>query len=161
MKKISLDISTHYKSFDKTLLPVLKRAVQATFDLVAEAESYSVSILICGDEQITELNKTYRGVNRATDVLSFTSDVALPDSDDLFLGDIVISFPAVVRQAEKYQHSVSHELSLLSIHGVLHLLGYDHSTISEEAQMWHYQKLILNSIGFISDLLPGELYAQE
>ena len=161
MKNYKLDISITHKEFDKSLLPIVKQAVQAVFDQVAEIEKSSLSILICGDEKIRELNKTYRGIDRVTDVLSFPSDEQDPETNELFIGDVVISYPTAVKQADKFQHSVSQELALLSVHGVLHLMGYDHSTIEDEKIMWQLQKNILNSIGYISDLLSGESYAQE
>lgn len=161
MNSIKLDISSKCKEFDKSLLQVIKRAVLAVFDFFDKDEPYSLSMLICSENKIKELNLTYRGVDRVTDVLSFPSEIHVPETDELFLGDIVISYPTAVRQAEKYQHPVSHELALLSIHGVLHLLGYDHSELADETEMWRLQETILNSIGYDIKLLPGESYAQE
>lgn len=89
-----------------------------------------LSILITGDEEIRELNRTYRGKDRPTDVLSF------PDGDVVegrfILGDIVISLETAQRQAKELGHSLEEEVERLLTHGVIHLLGYDHELGGEE-----------------------------
>lgn len=89
-----------------------------------------LSILITGDEEIRELNRTYRGKDRPTDVLSF------PDGDvvegRLILGDIVISLETAQRQAKELGHSLEEEVERLLTHGVIHLLGYDHELGGEK-----------------------------
>ncbi|MBI1913018.1 MAG: rRNA maturation RNase YbeY [Deltaproteobacteria bacterium] len=79
-----------------------------------------VSVLITDDDRIQELNKTYRNKNKPTDVLSFPMD------DEQLLGDIVISMDTAKAQAESFKVSLDEELSRLLVHGLLHLLGYDH-----------------------------------
>ncbi len=81
-----------------------------------------VTVVLVSDRKIRELNRTYRGRNRATDVLSFSYD------DESYLGDIIISVETALRQAQEEGHSLERELSILVIHGFLHLLGYDHET---------------------------------
>jgi len=81
--------------------------------------SAEVSVLLCGDPFIQDLNKQYRGLDKPTDVLSFAQD------DPEYLGDIVISVETALRQAEKAGWDVESELALLAVHGMLHLLGYD------------------------------------
>ena len=96
-----------------------------------------------------EMNLKYRGVDRTTDVLSF----ALNDAEDNFeqeieaLGDIFISIPKAIEQATEYGHSVKRELSFLTIHGLLHLLGYDHMNKDDEAVMFGLQKEVLENAG--------------
>ncbi len=99
-----------------------------------------------------EMNKEYRGIDRTTDVLSF----ALEDNDKFKtevreLGDIFVSIPKMKAQAEEYGHSEKRELSFLVCHGLLHLLGYDH-TRSEEDEKIHFgkQEEILNDLNIIS-----------
>lgn len=161
MNNFDLEISINYQGFDSSLLPGIKQAVKAVFDFIQSEENYALSFLVCGDEQIQELNKTYRGADRVTDVLSFPNKFQLPDSKVFFLGDVILSYPTALKQAEKYHHAVSHELALLSVHGVLHLLGYDHETVEDEAEMWRIQKTILNNFGVDIALLPGEVYEKE
>lgn len=149
MKKNQLTVSSKVKDFDKSLLSVVKQAVQITLDQASVNENYSISILISDDEKIRELNKTYRGIDKTTDVLSFSSGDQFPDSKTIYLGDVVISYPTALRQSVKHEHPVSHEMALLSVHGVLHLLGYDHATIEEEKKMWHLQETILSSMDYL------------
>lgn len=92
-----------------------------------DAES-NVAVRITSDEEMRRLNRDYAAEDHATDVLSFGG------SDD-HLGDIAISWPAVVRQAEQYGHDEKTEIALLSVHGLLHLLGWDHATVSERQEM--------------------------
>ena len=104
------------------------------------------SIVFVDDEEIHRINREYRNVDRITDVISF----AFEDSKDLeyndfrMLGDIYICIPQMKRQAESYGHSEKRELSFLTVHGLLHLLGYDHMEIEDEKKMFALQELILD-----------------
>mgnify|MGYP004559465157 FL=1 len=106
-------------------------------------------IIFIDDTEMHKLNKEYRGIDRTTDVLSF----ALNDNKhiDTFinsLGDIFISIPKMKSQAVEYGHSEKRELSFLALHGLLHLLGYDHTLgKKEEEEMFGLQKEILNDLG--------------
>jgi probable rRNA maturation factor len=119
-----------------------KRLAEAARAVLAECgrdDRVEISLLLTDDAEIHALNREYRGVDRPTDVLSFPMDEALPDAPDLvsgadvhILGDIIISTDTVLRQAEEYGHSVERELIFLFVHGLLHLLGYDHVNSEEE-----------------------------
>ncbi len=104
------------------------------------------SVIFVGDDEIHRINKEYRGIDRITDVISF----AFEDSKDLeyndirLLGDIYICIPQMKRQAIDYGHSEKRELSFLAVHGLLHLLGYDHMKEEDEKVMFGLQELILN-----------------
>ena len=87
-----------------------------------------LAVRITGDEEMRELNKTYASEDQATDVLSFAGD-----GDHL--GDIAISWPAVTRQAADFGHDVKTEVALLAVHGLLHLLGWDHARAAERREM--------------------------
>lgn len=110
------------------------------------------SLVLTDDEEIHYLNKTYRNIDRTTDVLSF----ALNDNGSLpgpvnVLGDIYISIPKMKEQSIEYGHSEKRELSFLAVHGLLHLLGYDHTKgEKEEKEMFDLQKEILNEKGIIN-----------
>ena len=96
----------------------------------------SVSLMLCTDERIHELNKLYRGQDKPTDVLSFAQrEGDFADPNDPLLGDVVISLETATRQAEEYGHTLSAELELLMVHGVLHLIGYDHIEDEEAEEM--------------------------
>ena len=104
------------------------------------------SVIFVEDEEIHSMNKEYRGVDRVTDVISF----ALEDNQDIvynevrMLGDIFICIPQMKRQAIEYGHSEKRELAFLTVHGILHLLGYDHMTEEDERVMFALQELILD-----------------
>ena len=108
----------------------------------------ALSLVITDDAAIQELNRTYRGIDAPTDVLSFEmgEDPYRPEQEPLYLGDVIISYPRCAQQAREYGHSVHQELSLLAIHGVLHLLGYDHATDQEKQEMWRLQKRALDRV---------------
>lgn len=113
-----------------------------------------LTIVIDSDEAVHELNKTYLGIDAPTDVLSFSADVIDPDTNRLYLGDIIISYPRVEAQAGEARISITAELQLLIIHGVLHLLGYDHADDSQKQAMWNAQASILAELGVRIDRLP-------
>jgi rRNA maturation RNase YbeY len=100
----------------------------------------SVAVRLTSDAELRRLNRTYAGEDHATDVLSFggTGD---------HLGDIAISWPATVRQAEEYGHPETTELALLSVHGLLHLAGWDHASPSERKEMNRLTVVALKASG--------------
>ena len=105
-------------------------------------------IIFINDEEMHKLNKEYRGIDRTTDVLSFAlNDNKHIDTIINSLGDIFISIPKMISQAKMYEHSEKRELSFLTLHGILHLLGYDHMNESDEKIMFGLQKEILNELG--------------
>ena len=105
-------------------------------------------MLLTDDTRITELNRDYRGFDFPTDVLAF-SQLDGEDSDLLnsdILGDVVISLETAERQARESYHSLENEVMLLTVHGVLHLLGYDHQTENDAIKMFDKQNSILNEL---------------
>ena len=122
-----------------------------------------VSLLLTSNEEIHGLNLQYRGIDRPTDVLSFPqtdyeapadfpqaeeeADAFNPDTGELFLGDIIISLDKVKEQAESYGHGVKREFAFLVAHSMLHLLGYDHMTEEEAADMEARQSAVLRHLG--------------
>ena len=113
-----------------------------------ENRSGDLTILIDTPERIRELNRDFRHVDRVTDVLTFPAwegEISL--CADGYLGDIMICYERAKEQAIEYGHSLERELSFLAVHGVLHLLGYDHMTEADERVMREKQTAILNGIG--------------
>ncbi|MCL0082605.1 rRNA maturation RNase YbeY [Dehalococcoidia bacterium] len=99
-----------------------------------------LSLLVTGDQTVHELNRTYRGVDKTTDVLAFAlgaenSSFHLPPDGVTYLGEVIISCPQAARQAEEQKHSLRREIAILTVHGILHLLGYDHEQPGEEQAM--------------------------
>lgn len=117
----------------------LREAVGAVMD--AEAVDYpaALSLFITGDETVQELNRNYRGIDETTDVLAFAfqedPDFPVPPDSPVQLGEVIISCPQASRQAEEQGHSLNLEMAVLIIHGVLHLLGYDHEKEADELSM--------------------------
>lgn len=104
-----------------------------------EKQRLSMQLIFVTQEEIHRLNLAYRTIDKPTDVLSFPND----DPKDRSLGDVFISIEQAVKQAEDYGHSVEREIGFLAVHGYLHLLGYDHHTKEEEADMIKKQEDIL------------------
>lgn len=102
-----------------------------------------ISLVFCDDEFIQALNKTYRGLDKATDVLSFAQE------DDDYLGDIVISVPTAERQAATAGWGIENELTLLSVHGLLHLLGYDDESVGGAREMQDKTAHVLQECGIV------------
>lgn len=116
-------------------------------NLLKFTDNTEVSITFTDNEEIRELNKTYRKIDKPTDVLSFPFDNSfnLPIK---VLGDIVISTEKAVIQAEEYDNTLNREIGFLIIHGMLHLLGYDHETEEQEKEMFSLQKDLLKEFTF-------------
>ncbi|WP_066257678.1 rRNA maturation RNase YbeY [Neobacillus drentensis] len=120
-----------------------------------KVEAHSeVSITFVSNERIQEINREYRDKDKPTDVISFAmeelgeGEIELMGADmPRVLGDIIISIPKAIEQAEEYGHSFLRELGFLAVHGFLHLLGYDHMTEEEEKEMFTLQKEILDEYG--------------
>jgi probable rRNA maturation factor len=116
-----------------------------------EGEPGQASLVITDDESIQGLNRDYLGQNNPTDVLAFSaredagSFVVAPEAQ-AYLGDVVVSYPRAVAQAAEAGSTVEEELHLLIVHGVLHLLGYDHAEEEDKAAMWARQEAILRSL---------------
>lgn len=120
-----------------------------------QIQNVEFSVIFVSNEKIREINKTYRKMDRETDVISF----ALEDEKDMLivfehrvLGDIYISFPKAEMQAKEYGHSLKRELCFLALHGLLHLLGYDHEKKEEEQIMFAKQKEILDAYGIYKEM---------
>lgn len=112
-------------------------------------ENVMFNIIIVDNETIHSINKEYRGVDRPTDVISFAleDDTSFVQTEYRILGDIYISIDKAKEQADAYGHSLKREISFLTVHGLLHLLGYDHMTEEEEKEMFGLQELILDGYG--------------
>ena len=107
------------------------------------------NVIIVDNPKIHEINKEYRNIDRETDVISFAleDEKSFNTTDVRMLGDIYISIDKVRSQAKEYGHSFRRELYFLSIHGLLHLLGYDHMTEEDEKVMFGKQEEVLDRYG--------------
>ncbi len=142
-----------------------REVVDAALDYVGCPYEAQVNLLLTTDEQIHEMNRQFRGIDRPTDVLSFPmveyeapgefgfledeEDCFDPESGELVLGDIVISKEKVLEQAAAYGHSPKREFAFLIAHSVLHLTGYDHIGEEERLVMEQKQREILEQLGIL------------
>ncbi len=113
-------------------------------------ENISFNLIIVDNKYIHELNKTYRNIDRETDVITFAledEDTIIIPNNERILGDIYISIDKAKEQAREYGHSLLRELSFLAVHGFYHLLGYDHQTKDEEEIMFKKQEEVLEEYG--------------
>lgn len=143
-----LDLTTHMIGQLEQLLQLAAKQERITTGIV--------SLSFVDNEAIRKLNNTYRGIDEPTDVLSF----AIGDEEELLdmpeqllaerlLGDIIISVPKAVEQAERYGHSLQREIGFLFVHGFLHLIGYDHDDEERERAMFTLQEQLLQQAGLV------------
>lgn len=118
-------------------------------------EDAELSVVLCDNTYIHELNKTYRNIDRPTDVLSFAlnegEEEGYDGPDTKLLGDIVISLDKTREQADEYGHSFERELAYLTVHGMLHILGYDHMTDEDKTEMRKEEEFVLHRLGFVRE----------
>ena len=159
MSKVKVIISDEQKEFE--LPRGIRMLVRRCCNAVLEEEGFEgeaeVSVSFVDNEEIHRLNAEYRNVDRETDVLSFPLgengeyDVDLSSGAKL-LGDIVISVPKAAQQAEEYNHSLQREIGFLTVHSMLHLLGYDHEQGGiEEVHMREKEETVLTKVGLKRD----------
>jgi probable rRNA maturation factor len=109
-----------------------------------------LTMVLTSDEQVQEFNAQYRGVDKVTDVLSFPTDPLpeeITEEEPYYLGDLAVAYHYTVHQAQEAGHMPEDEFVLLAIHGTLHLLGYDHDTPQNQAEMWDEQSTALRAMG--------------
>ena len=133
-------VDFNYDYLDKVIKSVLKHE---------HVKNAYFGIIFVDLKEIQRINKEYRGIDKVTDVISFALEDSIDNinMDMRILGDIYICIPKMMEQASAYGHSMKRELSFLTVHGLLHLLGYDHMNKEEEKEMFGLQELILNEAG--------------
>ena len=124
---------------------LIERAAAAVLKL--QSVPGDLSIVLTNDRQLRQLNRDYLGFDTTTDVLSFPASELDPETGASYLGDVLVSIPRAEKQAQTAGHPLEAEVQLLVVHGVLHLIGYDHATPSEKEKMWAAQAQVLESIG--------------
>ncbi len=145
---------------------LLKRIISFTLQREKCPYEAEISVVITDDTVIRETNREFRGIDKSTDVLSFPmctyqtpgefdeleeQEVFHPETGELLLGDIMISYDHVQKQAEEFGHSEIREFAFLTVHSMLHLFGYDHETEDERGIMEAKQKEILDELGITRD----------
>lgn len=149
---MKFDIANDYGALE----PVWLERLEEILPLYAEQEGLPDGLVIgltfCDDDAIRAINAEYRGIDRATDVLSFPlyerdDEIELFDDELSPFGDIVLSVPHAIAQAEEYGHSVEREVCYLVVHGLMHLAGYDHIEPEDKSEMRAEEETLLNKVG--------------
>ncbi len=158
-------IRNNQKKFkvEKPLRDLVRSAAKATLLYMDFSTKVEISVMFTDNDEIKELNRLHRNIDRATDVLSFplieydeegnvlSEFMDFNQNGEMVLGDIVISLERAAEQAEEYGHSFSREVGFLTVHSMLHLLGYDHMTPEDEEEMFGYQEDILKEMNLSRD----------
>lgn len=146
MKKLKIFLSSRQYVLPKKTYESLAQILK----IVSENNAYLVNLFIVGEKKSQQLNFRYRKINKPTDVLAFPfyhfykEEINFGESDWQDLGDIFLCYPVVVKQAREKKRSFEQEIFFLFLHGLLHLLGYDHEKTKEKKTMFSLQDKILN-----------------
>jgi probable rRNA maturation factor len=134
----------------------LRRLVKESLGAHGVDAEVELSLLITDDATVRELNKKYRGKDKTTDVLSFALEAdkrgdaaagfVMPPGEMVHLGEVIVSYPKAAEQAAERNRAVEDELALLVVHGVLHLLGYDHDKPAREREMRSMEQRVLSAV---------------
>ncbi len=150
--EIIIDNSQDKVNIDESINELIEKVVLECLKLEGKSTDYEVSVTFVDDEEIRELNKEYRDVDKSTDVLSFPLDENEFDiPGDTLLGDIVISAETAKRQSEEYKHSLEREIAYLTAHSMFHLMGYDHMNDAEKKVMRDKEKKVMMSLGIFKN----------
>ena len=125
---------------------LLEDSASETLSMTHRDSDLDLSIVLTDDRQLQELNLEYLDIDAPTDVLSFPSGEQDPDTGKTYIGDVIISYERAVKQAESANVPPEHELCMLVVHGVLHLLGYDHTNEHKKSEMWAVQDKVLQKM---------------
>lgn len=138
---------------NNNLIEIIKKVVENCLNEEKINNDAEVSISFVDNEEIRELNKNYRGIDKETDVLSFPQYDSLETiraiSENLILGDIVISLEKAKEQSIEYGHTFEREVAFLTAHSMFHLLGYDHDTEENMKKMRQKEEKVLNVLGIL------------
>ena len=153
--KFELDIDNLTNDDFKHFQPVFEQIVNTTLNVLKKRKTYEISLVFLPLNTMRDYNLKYRGFDRPTDVLSFafndTINPVVRYSQPVMLGEIFICPEVAKEQANEYQHSFEREISFLFVHGLLHLLGFDHQDETQETEMFRLQNQILNVVNIGKD----------
>jgi probable rRNA maturation factor len=130
---------------EKSTEELIEKVIETTLRMEGMTLDYEVSVSFVTNEEIRDLNKQYRNMDRETDVLSFPFDDDF-ETGTRILGDIVLSVEKAMDQAEDFGHSVERELAYLTVHSTLHLIGYDHLSEDDKLEMRQREKAIMKEL---------------
>ncbi|MBQ5492565.1 MAG: rRNA maturation RNase YbeY [Mycoplasmataceae bacterium] len=144
-----IDFKINYsikKTLDKQYLLAIKKVIKIANDVLNLPSSLNYfDLMFVGIKKIKDLNTKYRNKNKVTDVISlaYNKPFLYQSKDINILGEIYIAYDIAIKQAKKYNHSLKREICFLVLHGLLHLIGYDHMNLQDEKKMFDLQELIL------------------
>lgn len=149
--------------FDHVALRQLVAVGERVLTILQQPQA-GVTVIIESDDVIRAMNQQYRGIDAPTDVLTFPAE-PLPDdigdeADADYLGDVLIAYGYTLQQAQQSAHAPFDEFALMVVHGVLHLLGYDHDTLEHQQAMWAKQQQLLNELG-INIVVPDFVHGRD
>ena len=147
---MKIDFCSYYERIDTSAFNNIFKALSKKVEKdLALKKQYFLEVDLVDDDEIQRINKEYRQIDRPTDVISFAfldrvnGEISIKNASTVFLGEIVISVDKAEKQAHDYAHSLEREMAFLFVHGLLHLLGYDHNTKENEKIMFGIQDRIL------------------
>jgi probable rRNA maturation factor len=163
---IEFDNRQEKMDFNDNIKSIIEKTIEYALNYEGFNKPYEISVVITDNEGIREINREFRNIDKETDVLSFPMlefeddyvekgeiEVEVedlnPESGEVVLGDIVISLEKAKSQAEEYGHSYEREIAFLTVHSVLHLLGYDHEQEDDRVIMRSKEESILTKLGFL------------
>lgn len=144
-----IDFKINYsikKTLDKQYLLAIKKVIKIANDVLNLPSLLNYfDLMFVGTKKIKDLNTKYRNKNKVTDVISlaYNKPFLYQSKDINILGEIYIAYDVAIKQAKKYNHSLKREICFLVLHGLLHLIGYDHMNLEDEKKMFGLQELIL------------------
>lgn len=159
-------INIYPEDFDQDIQDIINDVLKNALEIQKQPNELEVEVMFVDDEEIREINRDNRDVDKVTDVLSFPSldlecgeVISLEkykaeidyETGNIMLGSIVICLNQAKRQAEEYNHSLKREVAYLTLHGILHLLGYDHMVDSDKVIMREREEAILNALNYTRD----------
>jgi len=146
MVEVLFDNRQNYMEIKEENLKAIESAISTTIDVEQAKGNFEVSVSFVTNEEIKELNRKYRGVDSDTDVLSFPMDDEEDPEGLIMLGDVILSTQKIIEQADFFGHSLEREMIYLTVHSMLHLLGYDHMTEDEKEEMREREKEVMKSL---------------
>lgn len=153
--ELIMDVNDQTETIGEETIEFIEKLLKHAAEKEGLTKDTEISLTFVTNEEIREINREYRGKDTPTDVISFAMEeqgegeieILGEESMPTVLGDIIISIERAKEQAEEYGHSYKRELGFLTVHGFLHLLGYDHMNEEDEKEMFSKQDEILNSFG--------------
>lgn len=142
--EVTILVDSEYR--EKIDLELYKQCAVEVLE-IEKADSGILSLVFTDQEHIHSLNLDYAGVDEPTDVLSFANGDIDPSTDRISFGDVIIAVPVAEVNASSHNRKLEEELALLVIHGVLHLLGFDHASPEDKRVMWDRQSTVLADLG--------------